>query len=78
MRTTLGEFTGQNDINGTPIYEGVKMEFLPIGDTETKQGEIVFQNGQFLIKENDEKFYRIYDDLFGNPKVVGNNGYQTV
>lgn len=83
LSTTVGQFTGLLDKNGTPIYEGDIVEHPYIdpifGDlVEMKDGKgvksvVVFHEGAFCVRYGEDVFY--YLDQFTRHKhieVVGN------
>ena len=83
LSTTVGQFTGLLDKNGTPIYEGDIVEHPYIdpifGDlVEMKDGNgvksvVVFHEGAFCVRYGEDVFY--YLDQFTRHKhieVVGN------
>lgn len=69
--TDLMQFTGLKDKNGLDMYESDIVEFSTIGSTTTNKGEIFWHEDGWFIKATGRN-YRLYENIFSQPKVIGN------
>ena len=71
---TVGQYTGKNDKNGKEIYEKhrVKVQFEE-AYFPSIIGEVIFEDGCWMIKEVDGEYWSLYSSILGPIEVIHDN-----